>query len=152
MLKHFPFPSLTKVHSDREPLYKAKQQFKPSALPLEFITLTERPASQKANFSYTIRSHAMQSFLQAKKNPQPAKSSASPELLADVKSADQLSGKFKLSTWSRKSARKRRLIVKEEKSESGSPDSNAGPVSFCKLNVPRESCADLYTEPFHIHD
>jgi hypothetical protein len=116
--RHIPIPSLT-FDSDRDS--KAKEQAKTSALPLEFITLTERPASQKANFSYTIRSHAMQSFLQAKKNP--TKSSSKREPLAEVKSADQLSGKFKLSTWSRKPSRRKHPAVKGEGSEAGFPDS-----------------------------
>ena len=108
---------------------KVTHQAKSSPLALEFITLTERPAAQKADFSYTIRSHAMQSFLQAKKNPKPVKSSTKHEPLAEVKSADQLSGKFKLSTWSRKSSKKRQPTVKEEVSEAGSPESDEGSVS-----------------------
>ena len=71
----------------------------------------------------------MQSFLQAKKNPKPKKSSTRREPLAEVKSADQLSGKFKLSTWSRKSAKRRNPTVKEEASGAGSPDSDVGLVS-----------------------
>ena len=73
----------------------------------------------------------MQSFLQAKKNPKSVKSTKR-EPVAEVKSADQLSGKFKLSTWSRKSNKKRQPIVKGEASDAGSPDSDVGSVSSCK--------------------
>ena len=77
----------------------------------------------------------MQSFLQAKKNPKPIESRTKCEPLAEVKSADQLSGKFKLTTWSRKSAKRRNPTAKEEASGAGSPDSYVGPVSYYKPNL-----------------
>ena len=77
-------------------------------LPLEFITLTERPASQKANFSYTVRSRAMQSFVQTKHNPrvETQQSRNRGAVGKENQLPGQLSGKFKLSTWSRKPRRK----------------------------------------------
>jgi hypothetical protein len=83
----------------------------------------------------------MHSFLQTKKISRTTKSSPKREPLAEVKSADQLSGKFKLSTWSRKSAKKRCPVVKEETSEAGSPYLDAGLVSR-KLNAFGECLAN----------
>jgi hypothetical protein len=88
-------------------------------LPLEFITLTERPATQQSDFSYIVRSHAMQSYLQHRKSP-PTDNEASSSSIApkvESKSEQELSGKFKLSTWSRKKPRRRspgERIAKEE--------------------------------------
>lgn len=88
--------------------------------PLHFITITEEPESMKSEFSYAVRSHAMQSFIHEKKNPKPkqAKSgiSQSSDSNDQVQSPRQLSGRFKLSTWSRKS-RKKAGRVGEQKSE-----------------------------------
>src|SRR6187402_201861 len=77
-------------------------------LPLEFITLTERPATQKADFSYAIRSRAMHSFIQSKNTPKSEKeqSKSLGVVKKESKSAGELSGKFKLSTWSRKPRQK----------------------------------------------
>lgn len=75
----------------------------------EFITLTSEPSSHKNEYSYTIRSHAMQSFLHQKKHVKPAgKTGSEPvsNIDAEVKTSKQLSGRFKLATWSRKSRRK----------------------------------------------
>lgn len=114
--------------SDRDSLFQTEQKAATPALALGFITLTERPASQMAKLSYTIRSHAMQSFSKAKKRPKSTKANQKRHLTTEVKSADQLSGKFKLSTWSRKSSKRRQLVVKAEASEAGSPDCEAGLV------------------------
>lgn len=93
----------------------------------------------------------MQSFLQAKKNPKATKPSAKGEPLAEVKSVDQLSGKFKLSTWSRKSAKRRHPLVKEETSEAGSPDSDVGLVSFDELDFSETPVANSQIESAHRH-
>jgi hypothetical protein len=88
----------------------------------------------------------MQSFLQAKKNRKRTKLSTKCEPLTEVKSADQLSGKFKLSTWSRKFAKRRNPIVKEEAPGAGSPDSDVTLVSYYKLNLPWSSFAKFNRE------
>jgi hypothetical protein len=70
----------------------------------EFITLTSRPESQKNNFSFKVRSHAMQSFLHQKNNPKSIELEPARAAKASVESKTprQLSGRFKLATWSRK--------------------------------------------------
>lgn len=72
--------------------------------PLQFITLTERPASHKNDYSYTVRSHAMQAFLHEKKNAKgdKAKQKRGPSKNLDQQTPKQLSGKFKLASWTRK--------------------------------------------------
>lgn len=83
-----------------------------SAPAFEFITLTQRPASHKNDFSYTVRSHAMQFFLRQKKISKTSKE-VQPVTMhpgAESKTPRELSGKFKLATWSRKSRRK---VVKD---------------------------------------
>ncbi len=76
--------------------------------PLEFITITDEPDSQKADFSYTIRSHAMQSFLHEKINPKPKQTKTKQNTASspEAKTPRQLSGRFKLDSWSRKPRRK----------------------------------------------
>lgn len=86
--------------------------FKVEPLPLEFITLTGKSASEKAKFSYTIRSRAMQSFIQSKNHPSPE---TQPSIYQGtgkiIQSSGQLSGKFKLSTWSRKPRGPRKVKI-----------------------------------------
>lgn len=79
-----------------------------SAPEFEFITLTQRPASHKNDFSYTVRSHAMQSFLRQKNNAKISKEvqTATTHSSVESKTPRELSGKFKLAAWSRKPRRK----------------------------------------------
>lgn len=121
--------------------------------PLQFITLTERPASHKNDYSYTVRSHAMQSFLHEKKNAKGdnAKQKRGPSKDLDQQTPKQLSGKFKLASWSRKPRSKKArtqvtegisaesIVVKDE--DVHSEVSN----NYCKHSI---TCADLrFSEP-----
>jgi len=78
-----------------------------------FITITERPASHKNDVSHTIRSHVMLSSLHQKRIGKSSKGLLRPAEYSGTenKTPKQLSGKFKLATWSRKSRRK---VVAEE--------------------------------------
>ncbi|KAE8453682.1 hypothetical protein EG329_009193 [Mollisiaceae sp. DMI_Dod_QoI] len=106
--------------------------------PLQFITLTERPASQKNDYSYTVRSHAMQAFLHEKKNTKgdKAKQNLGTAREHDPQTPKQLSGKFKLASWSRKPRSKKvkaqatredtaeSILVKEENTQNEAQPSN----------------------------
>jgi hypothetical protein len=83
--------------------------------PLEFITLTERPATQKNNFSYVVRSHAMQTVIHERRNPKSKKAASTSNHSAEsaVKTSKELSGKFKLNTWAKKKRRRKNAHVQE---------------------------------------
>ncbi|KAF8867341.1 hypothetical protein BDZ45DRAFT_795057 [Acephala macrosclerotiorum] len=83
---------------------ESKESSNSDSPPLQFITLTERPASHKNDYSYTVRSHAMQAFLHGKKNAKgdKTKQKRGPSKDLDQQTPKQLSGKFKLASWSRK--------------------------------------------------
>jgi hypothetical protein len=87
---------------------KVSMQRGSQAPSFEFITLTSRPESQKNDFSFKVRSHAMQSFLHHKNNPKPIELEPARVAKASVESKTprQLCGKLKLATWSRKPRRK----------------------------------------------
>ncbi len=76
---------------------------------LEFITLTDSPANQQSNFSYLVRSHAMQSVVHERRNPalKSAVSASQRAAEAENKTSKELSGKFKLNTWKKKRRRKK---------------------------------------------
>jgi hypothetical protein len=83
--------------------------------PFEFITLTERPAAQKSDFSYLVRSHAMQAVVHERRNPRLKKAISASQRTAETetKTSKELSGKFKLNTWKMKKRRKRNNPVHE---------------------------------------
>jgi hypothetical protein len=82
---------------------------------LEFITLTDSPATQQSNFSYLVRSHAMQSVVHERRNPAPksAVSASQRAAEAEIKTSKELSGKFKLNTWKKKRRRKKTDAAQE---------------------------------------
>jgi hypothetical protein len=86
---------------------------------LEFITLTDRPATQKSNFSYLVRSRAMQSVVHERRNPalKRAASASQRAAEAETKTSKELSGKFKLNTWKRKKRRKKNDEAQETKKQ-----------------------------------
>ncbi|KUJ20657.1 uncharacterized protein LY89DRAFT_716012, partial [Mollisia scopiformis] len=90
--------------------------------PLQFITLTERPASQKNDYSHTVRSHAMQAFLREKKNANgdKAKQRLGPAKEHDPQTPKELSGKFKLASWSRK-PRSKKVKTRWTREETAEP-------------------------------
>jgi hypothetical protein len=74
------------------------------ALPLEFITITERPEAAKGTYSHVVRSQAMHAFLRAKRDeshPIADKTKAAKSTEISIAPKSSIS-KFKLSTWSRK--------------------------------------------------
>ena len=75
---------------------------------LEFITLTDKPGTQKSNFSYLVRSHAMQSVVHERRNPTSKKAASASQRAAEAetKTSKELSGKFKLNTWKKKRRKK----------------------------------------------
>ncbi|KAE9377230.1 hypothetical protein N431DRAFT_368979 [Stipitochalara longipes BDJ] len=87
--------------------------------PFEFITLTDRPATHKSDFSYLIRSHAMQAVVHERRNPESKnrKSASQTAAETEIKTSKELSGKFKLNTWKKKKRRKKGTAAQE--SESG---------------------------------
>jgi hypothetical protein len=121
------------MESKEDPVIKVEP------LPLEFITLTERPASQKADFSYAIRSRAMHSFIQTKKIPNSEKEQLKHQVAVkkESKSAVELSGRFKLSTWYRKPRRK---IAKTELKESSIVESDDNLVRAPTLSSAHHWC------------
>jgi hypothetical protein len=76
---------------------------------LKFITLTDKPATQQSNFSYLVRSHAMQSVVHERRNPALKSAASASQRAADaeIKTSKELSGKFKLNTWKKKRRRKK---------------------------------------------
>lgn len=64
---------------------------------------------QKSNYSYTVRSHAMQSYVRKKRSrtTENGESESVKGSKINTKSAGELSGKFKLASWSKKRAKKR---------------------------------------------
>lgn len=105
------------------PNQEASPSANSSPPPLQFITLTERPGSNKNDYSYTVRSHAMQAFLHEKKNAKGDKEkqrlgSARPH---DPQTSKQLSGKFKLDSWSRNPRSKKAKTASQATRDSTSP-------------------------------
>ena len=86
--------------------------------PFEFITLTDRPANQKSDFSYLVRSHAMQAVVHERRNPESKKRRSASRTAAETetKTSKELSGKFKLNTWKKKKRRKKSEIAQESES------------------------------------
>lgn len=112
--------------------------------PLEFITLTERPATQKNDFSYVVRSHAMQAVIHERRNPKSKKagsaSSLTPE--GEVKTSKELSGKFKLNTWTKKKRRRKNTPAQEtEEQLSGNVSSDT--ANFAQVS---EHIEDKYRQ------
>ncbi len=109
------------ILATRANMSKTRQTSPPP--PLKFITITEEPESMKNEFSYTVRSHAMQSFIHERKNRKTKQ--AKPGLMQSsdsniqVQSPHELSGRFKLSTWSRKSRKKVLRVAEQKKEELG---------------------------------
>jgi hypothetical protein len=102
---------------------------KPPAL--EFITLTDRPATQKNNFSYLVRSHAMQSVVHGRRNPTSKRPAE-----AETKTSKELSGKFKLDTWKKKKRRKKNdLAEKTVEQNAGKVAGDAAP--FAQVSTSR---------------
>jgi hypothetical protein len=120
--------------------HKEDPEIKVEPLPLEFITLTESPASQKADFSYTIRSRAMHSFIQTKNTPISERDRLKHRVAVkkESKSAGELSGRFKLSTWSRKPRRK---MAKTELKESSIMEPGNNLVRTPSINRRYHSCS-----------
>lgn len=128
-------------HSGRAP------RSKDVPLPLEFITITERPDSAKGAYSHVVRSQAMQAFLRAKREDS-APNAAKPERTKspEVPSAPEKSfSKFKLSTWSRKTRKPKWIPASEE--------SDARGLARVAL-VPHASSSMIRTSspPAHISD
>lgn len=80
-------------------------------LPFEFITITDSPGSAKYKHSHAIRSQAMQSFLHAKRDHLPESKPLATPPKVQPKSLKASSTRFKLSTWSRKSAKKSKTVI-----------------------------------------
>lgn len=87
--------------------------------PFEFITLTDRPGTQKDDFSYLVRSHAMQAVVHERRNPKSkkGKSASQQAAEAETKTSKELSGKFKLNTWKKKKRRKKNEAAQEAEGE-----------------------------------
>jgi ribosomal protein S25 len=83
--------------------------------PFEFITLTDRPAAQKRDFSYLVRSHAMQAVVHERRNPRTKKTTPASQRAAETetKTSKELSGKFKLNSWKKKKRRKKKEPAQE---------------------------------------
>jgi hypothetical protein len=83
--------------------------------PFEFITLTERPAAQKSDFSYLVRSRAMQAVIHERRNPRLKKATSPSQRAAETetKTSKELSGKFKLNTWKMKKRRRKNNAAHE---------------------------------------
>lgn len=111
------------LHSNPSPIMAISDlRTKRSEAPtFKFITLTSQPSSQKHDFSYQVRSHAMQAFLCQKKlaiNKDINSPISQIRAKTLSQSPSQLSGKFKLTTWSRKPRRKmctKRIKEQEQK-------------------------------------
>jgi hypothetical protein len=104
--------TLTHIHSVSRDMSSTKVEVmdipeRPPAL--EFITLTDKPANQKSNFSYLVRSHAMQSVVHERRNPTSKRATSASQRAAEAetKTSKELSGKFKLNTWKKKKRRKK---------------------------------------------
>ena len=103
--------------------------------PLEFITLTERPATQKNDFSYVVRSHAMQAVIHERRNPKSKKAGSASSLTPEgqAKTSKELSGKFKLNSWTKKKRRRKNALAQgTEEQLSGNVSSNTG--SFAQVS------------------
>ena len=104
--------------------------------PLEFITLTERPATQKSDFSYVVRSHAMQAVIHERRNPKSKKGAATSNLSAEtaIKTSKELSGRFKLNTWAKKK-RQRKHTQAQEPDENVSTNVRSDVVPFEQVST-----------------
>lgn len=85
----------------------------PSPPELKFVTTTGPPSQRSKESRMMVRSHAMQAFLLEKRSD--GKSSTKKEPEVQVKSLDDAIGRFKLSSWSRKSSKKTLSTAKDEK-------------------------------------
>jgi len=84
----------------------------PSPPELKFVTTTGPPSQRSKESRLVVRSHAMQAFLREKKSDGKSTTKKEPEV--QVKSLDDAIGRFKLSSWSRKSSKKA-TTTKDEK-------------------------------------
>jgi hypothetical protein len=98
--------TLTHIHSVSHDMSSTKVEVmdipeRPPAL--EFITLTDKPANQKSNFSYLVRSHAMQSVVHERRNPTSKRATSASQRAAEAETKTskykELSGNFKLNNW-----------------------------------------------------
>jgi hypothetical protein len=98
----------------------------PSPSELKFVTTTGPPSQRSKESRLVVRSHAMQAFLREKKSD--GKGSTKKEHEVQVKSLDDAIGRFKLSSWSRKSSKKV-TTTKDEKTLKQGRNDNIAKVS-----------------------
>jgi hypothetical protein len=110
--------------------------------PFEFITLTDKPATQQSDFSYLVRSHAMQAVIHERRNPDAKKRKLALQTAADTetKTSKELSGKFKLNTWKKKKRRKKSEVVQEsERRENASEKKGDDFVSEVQVSASNQA-------------
>jgi hypothetical protein len=98
----------------------------PSLPELKFVTTTGPPSQRSKESRLMVRSHAMQAFLREKKSD--GKGSTRKETEVQGKSLDDAIGRFKLSSWSRKSSKKA-TTTKDEKTLKQGRNDNIAKVS-----------------------
>lgn len=98
----------------------------PSSPELKFVTTTGPPSQRSKESRLVVRSHAMQAFLREKKSD--GMGSTKKESEVQVQSLDDAIGKFKLSSWSRKSSKKA-VTTKDEKALKRGGSDNIAKIS-----------------------
>lgn len=81
-----------------EVTFEAQQES--SGPQLEFVTTTGPPSERSQTSRYVVRSHAMQAFLHEKNGDGRAR--PKPDAEMEERNIEELKGRFKLATWSRK--------------------------------------------------